>query len=317
LADRRAICAQFVAEGYAVAKVSKMVGLSRSSWYFQGKASGEDRRYQNAGRPIPGFTVNRDGTIVLDPTISSLLIDYRRQPEYANGGGYRKLTKMLRRDHGIYVNKKKIYRICEESRLLLEQRSTSSKPKRLIARNRIITGSNQLWQCDIKYAYVEGERRFFFVLAFIDVFTRKVVGVHIGLRCQAGDLRNTLAQAIVAEGITAEHGLVIRSDNGPQMTANEVSRWLSQLEEKLAHEFIPIRTPNKNAHIESFFSILKLEFLLVTYFSTFAEAYKKTHAFIRFYNTKRIHGSIGDITPIEAMTKIRRGEKLNIKTISM
>ncbi len=34
------------------------------------------------------------------------------------------------------------------------------------------------------------------------------------------------------------------------------------------HEFIPVRTPNKNAHIESFFSILKLEFLEVNYFST-------------------------------------------------
>ncbi len=101
------------------------------------------------------------------------------------------------------------------------------------------------------------------------------------------------------------------------MTANEVSSWLAQLEEKLSHEFIPIRTPNKNAHIESFFSILELEFLLVTYFSTFAEAFEKTHVFIRFYNTKRIHGSIGDITPIEAMEKFRRSEQLNIKVISM
>lgn len=123
-----------------------MVGLSRSSWYFQGKDSEHDLGRQNSGRPIPGFTVNRDGTIVLDPTISSLLIDYRRQPEYANGGGYRKLTKMLRRDYGIYVNTKKIYRICEETGVLLEQRSKSSRPKRLIARNRVITGPNQLWQ---------------------------------------------------------------------------------------------------------------------------------------------------------------------------
>lgn len=144
-----------------------------------------------------------------------------------------------------------------------------------------------------------------------------MVGAHVGLRCQAGDLRNTLALAIQAEGITVEHALVIRSDNGPQMTANEVRRWLASLEEKLSHEFIPVRTPNKNAHIESFFSILELEFLSMTYFVTFAEAYEKTHEFIRFYNTERIHGSIGDITPVEAMEAIERGESLNIKEISM
>lgn len=298
-------------------KVSSMAGLSRSSWYFEPKADEEDARHQNPGRPAPGFTVNRDGTIVLDASIAMLLTRYRNKPEYQNAAGYRKLTKMLRRDYGIYVNKKKTYRICGEMGILLEQRSKSSRPSRLIARNRVITGPNQLWQVDLKYGYVDGERRFFFVLAFLDVFTRKVVGVHVGLRCQAGDLRNTLARAIADEEITVEHHLVIRSDNGPQMTANEVSRWLATLEEKLSHEFIPVRTPNKNAHVESFFSILELEFLMVRYFSTFAEAYEETHKFIRFYNTERIHGSIGDITPVEAMEAYNRGESLNIRTISM
>jgi putative transposase len=180
-----------------------------------------------------------------------------------------------------------------------------------------VTAPNQVWQFDLKYGYIDGERRFFFILSFIDVFTRKIVGSHVGLRCQSGDLRNALALALRDESITAEHGLVIRSDNGPQMTANELSRWLASLEEKLMHEFIPVRTPNKNAHIESFFSILELEFLEVNYFWNFAEAYERTHAFIRFYNEERIHGSIGDITPTEAMERHKRGETLNIETISM
>lgn len=209
-----------------------MAGLSRSSWYFHGKPAEEDRRHHNTGRPVPGFTRNRDGTLVLDGAVSLLLKGYRERPEYSNGAGYRKLTKMLRRDHGIYVNKKKIYRICRENELLLEQRSKGPRPERRIARNRIVTGPNQVWEFDLKYGYIDGERRFFFILSFIDVFLRNEVGTHVGLRCQAGDLRNTLARALLAEGITAEHRLVIRSDNGPQMTSNELSRWLAQLEEK-------------------------------------------------------------------------------------
>ena len=85
----------------------------------------------------------------------------------------------------------------------------------------------------------------------------------------------------------------------------------------MSHEFIPFQTPNKNAHIESFFSILELEFLSVTYFNNFEEAYEKTHNFIRFYNEERIHGSIGDIPPAEAAMAYRGGEVLNIKQISM
>jgi putative transposase len=297
-----------------------MVGLARSSWYFKAKDSREDKRRKNPGREVPGYTVNRDGTIVFDRTIALLLRQYRARPEYANGGGYRKLTKLLRRDHGIYVNKKKIYRICKEEGILLEKRSKRmvlNKNTRFIAQNRVVTRPNQVWQFDIKYGYVDEERRFFFILAFIDVFTRKVVGTYVGLRCQKGDLKNVLALALEREGVKAEDGLVIRSDNGPQMRAKEFNEWLTSLEEKLSHEFIPIHTPNKNAYIESFFSILELEFLRCNYFRTFAEAYEKTHKWIKFYNTERIHGSIGDITPTEAMEKYKRGEVLNIKTISM
>jgi putative transposase len=317
LADRRAVCAAFVKEGFPVNKVSAMAGLSRSSWYFRAKSPEHDLRRNNAGRPVPGATLNRDGTWVLDSAIAMLLTQYRSRPEYANGGGYRKLTKLLRRDHSIFVNPKKIYRICREKGLLLEQRSKYSRPARRIARNRRVTQPNQVWQCDLKYGYIDGDRRFFFILAFIDVFSRKVVGQHVGLRCQAGDLCNVLARAIRDEGITTKHELVIRSDNGPQMTAKELRLWLGGLEEKLAHEFIPVRTPNKNAHIESFFSILELELLRVTYFSSFAEAYEKTHQFIRFYNEERIHGSIGYIAPALAMEKHKRGELLNIEAITM
>lgn len=300
-----------------MSKVSAIAGVARSSWYASQQAPREDRRRHNTGRPATGYTRNQNGVLVLDTAVELLLKTYRERPEYANGAGYRKLTKMLRRDHGIYVNKKKIYRLCKEAGILLEPRSKGVRRYRNIARNREITGAKQLWQCDLKYGYVDGEQRFFFVLAFIDVFTRKVVGAHVGLRCQAGDLCRTLAGALANEGIEAEHGLIIRTDNGPQMTAKEVSAWLATLEEKLEHEFIPVRTPNKNAHIESFFSILELEFLGVTYFRTFTDAYEKTHAFIRFYNTERIHGAIGDITPAEAMKACERGEELNIKTLSM
>lgn len=43
-----------------------------------------------------------------------------------------------------------------------------------------VTGVNQLWQIDIKYGYVIGRQRFFFVLSIIDVFDRVVVGQYRG-----------------------------------------------------------------------------------------------------------------------------------------
>ncbi|MEM4326421.1 MAG: IS3 family transposase [Candidatus Pacearchaeota archaeon] len=142
-----------------------MARVAKSSWYFKAKDSREDRRHKNQGRPILGYTVNRDGTIVFDRTIALLLRQYRARLEYANGGGYRKLTKLLRRDHGIYVNKKKIYRICKEEGILLEKRSKRtvlSKSTRFIAQNRVVTRPNQAWQFDIKYGYIDGETGCFY-----------------------------------------------------------------------------------------------------------------------------------------------------------
>jgi putative transposase len=58
------------------------------------------------------------------------------------------------------------------------------------------------------------------------------------------------------------------------------------------HEFIPVKTPNKNAHIESFFSIYDLH-LQEQYFWNLRDAYHWTLEFMDFYNKQRIHGSLG------------------------
>lgn len=315
MAERRLIADAFIKERHTVSVVLRAAGVSRSSYYFKTKE--EDERKNNKGRPAPGFTVNRDGSYILDVSILEIIKRYRMRIEYANAGGVRKLKHLMRRDYGIYVNEKKIARICAENALLLARRRSRGVASRRIAINREVIRPHQVWQFDLKYGYVDGERKFFFILAFIDVFTRTVVGEHVGLNCKGGDLSFALTQALTSQGIAADHPLVLRSDNGPQMTCREFRRHLAKLEMKLMHEFIPVQTPNKNAHIESFFSILELEFLQVRFFKTFAEAYEETKKFIRFYNEERIHGAIGYITPTEALEKYKRGELLNIETISM
>ncbi len=57
----------------------------------------------------------------------------------------------------------------------------------------------------------------------------------------------------------------IRSDNGPQMSSNRFYFYLKNLEKKLTHEFIPPRSPDRNAYIEAFNSILETEVLKVQY----------------------------------------------------
>ena len=86
-----------------------------------------DKRIHNTGRPVPGYTVNPDGTIVTDHQIVTALIGYRDRRDFSNGGGYTKLTHCLRRDYHYHVNRKKVYRLCEKHALLLPKQKKRNK----------------------------------------------------------------------------------------------------------------------------------------------------------------------------------------------
>jgi putative transposase len=300
-----------------VSKLLKFAGVSKSTWYYSKKIKPQDRRVKNKGRKPLGNTINRDGSIINDQTIIQLLEKFRNQIEFSNGGGYIKLTHYLKREHGLYVNKKKIYRLCKENGLLLERKKKHKKPWRTINKNHIISEPNKLWEFDMKYGFIHGENRFFFVLSFVDVFSRKVVGNYVGSKCKAGDLTFTLKNALENAGLHSEHELIIRSDNGPQMSSRIFYAYLKKLERKLCHEFIPPATPNKNAHVESFFSILEIEFIQTRYFKSLADAYTQTHEFIKFYNERRIHSALKYRTPNEIMLDYKNRMPLNIKPVSL
>lgn len=261
------------------------------------------------GRPAPGFTINRDGAKIFDCEIVSILREYRASIEFANGGGARKLSKYLAIEQQIYINHKKVYRLCDENDLLLFRQEEHKKRKFKKSRCEYleVSGPNELWQFDLKYIWIHGESRWCFLLAFIDVVSKKITGWYLGKTCKAGDLVFTLNQAIKNEGITHEHSLVIRSDNGPQMSSNRFHFFLKNLEKKLVHEFIPPRSPDRNAYIEAFNSILELEVLQVRYFRSFEEVYEAIVRFMDFYNNRRLHGSLGDRSPRTFLEGIKNG----------
>lgn len=307
------VAKSFISKGHSITTVLRICEIPRSTWYYNQSEKVQAKPSGKRGRPFPGYTVNPDGTLVADSTVIKVLKSYRGQLEFSNAGGYHKLKHYLRRDYGYHINHKKLYRLCRENNILLPHRKKKPKRNRRVSCNRIIDGPNQLWEFDIKYGYIQGENKFFFVMAFIDVFLRKIVGFHIGRSCKAGDLIVTLECALAnAKGDISS--LMLRSDNGPQMTSNMFRDYLEDLEIDLGHEFIPPACPNKNAHVESFFSILEIEFMQTRYFKDYRSAYDQTVEFIEFYNKQRLHGSLGYRPPLEAENGFYEGD-LKIKNL--
>jgi transposase InsO family protein len=92
-------------------------------------------------------------------------------------------------------------------------------------------------------------------------------------------------------------GVKIRNDNGSQFIANDVKRYLMNMEAQ--QEFTHIATPEENAYIEAFHSILQREVITRHEFNSFYEAKTTFQRHLTYYNQHRKHAAIGRITPQE------------------
>lgn len=72
----------------------------------------------------------------------------------------------------------------QEMGVLRPQRKIKTKHPQRLSRNREIVKPNQLWEVDLKYGYVYGQDRFFYILSYIDVYDRGFVDYYIGLHCE-------------------------------------------------------------------------------------------------------------------------------------
>lgn len=298
-------------------KIIKTIEIPSSTWYLHKTSVKVDGRHSNKGHPRSNTSISVNGEVIPDSIVIEALRNLRARPLFHNGGGYRKMTKYLKRVYGYHLNKKKVYRLCRENGLLLPPRNKKGSRRTPISVNRVVSAPFQLWELDVKYGFIHGENRFFFVMAIIDVYLRFIVGYHIGLRCLGSDLVRTLRLAMNKMNIPETNSLVIRMDNGPQMKSNAMFKFAEENSNKLIHELIPIQTPNKDAHIESFYSILEMECFRVNLFRTYSEAYQVTSEFIQQYQSIRIHGSLKDRTPMECLSLFKTGNLTGIKSIRL
>lgn len=278
--------------------------MERSTYYSHvNNRQQEAETIHRSGRPAPGYSYTQDGKPICDEQICEWIMELLAD-EYTSAYGYRKLTKVLRRQYKLVINKKKVYRLCKKMNVLRPQRQLKIRHPKRLANNRIITDSNQLWETDIKYGWIAGEQRFFFLMSIIDVFDRAIITYHHGLSCEATDLVQITQEALMKRQLFDKGDKpVIRSDNGPQFISHRFAEACERF--KIVHERIPTKTPNKNAHIESFHAILELECYQRYEFESYQQAYDIVSGFIHNYNHNRIHGSIYDMSPYEYMDAIK------------
>ncbi len=286
---------RWISKGYESSLVLRFVGLASSTYHtVMNKKKPEADSQESVsrrGRKPTEYSYTTTGDPICNAQIKEWLCELIAGDGFPYG--YKKLTTCLQEEYNLIINHKKVYRLCKELGILRKQRPARPKPRNVANKPAKVTDSDELWEMDIKYGRIDERGKFFFQLSLIDVYDRSVIDYHLGLSCKSTDAIRVLKTALAKR--SPESMPVIRTDNGPQFTAKAFMKACDKL--RIEHELIPPRTPNLNAHIEAFHSILADDCYDRHEFQDFAHVYQVVTDYMNYYNTRRRHGSLGNQPP--------------------
>lgn len=152
------------------------------------------------------------------------------------------------------------------------------------------------WCQDI--TYIPTGEGWLFCASVLDLGSRRLLGYSMAEHMRTELVTDALDMAIAARGgDAAVAGVICHADRGSQYTSND---YLTHCTD---HQMRPSvgRTGIcwDNAVAESFWASLKRECLLGRTFTTRAEARQAIFKWINWYNTRRIHTTLGGIPPTE------------------
>lgn len=201
--------------------------------------------------------------------------------------GYRRITALLR-DEGWRVNHKRVERIWQQEGLKVP----AKQPRR--GRLWLNDGScvrlqpeypNHVWSYDFMADRTHNGAPFR-ILNIIDEHTRECLATRVERRLSHHEVLEELTWLFCTRGLPA----YIRSDNGPEFTAQRVRDWLARL--NVGPLFIEKGSPWENGYIESFNGKLRDELLNGEIFYSLKEAQILIEDWRRHYNTQRPHSSL-------------------------
>jgi len=173
--------------------------------------------------------------------------------------------------------------------------------RNVLARNFSSKKLGQKWVSDITYIRVKDD--WCYLTTMIDLADRKVVGWSLS---EDMTVENTIVKAWLSARNTRSitKDFTFHSDRGVQY-ASEKIRNLFQLNKYITQSMSRKGNCWDNAVAESFFKTIKHECLNRYKFLSYEELYNCIAEYINWYNTKRLHSSIGYKAPIEKEIELR------------
>lgn len=217
---------------------------------------------------------------------------YQQWPFY----GYRRMLVELRK-MGSLINHKRLQRllVCAGIKAIYPGKKTTVRnPEHKVfpylLRGLHIEQPNQVWQVDI--TYIKMRYGFVYLVCFIDVFSRKIMGWELSTFLDTASCLEALHKALKR----GKPG-IINSDQGCQFTS---AAWI----DCLTTNNICISMDGKgrwadNVYIERLWRSIKYENVFLHSFDTVEQARNCLSDYINFYNQRRPHQVLNYHTPDE------------------
>jgi transposase InsO family protein len=262
------------------------------------------------GTPAPKRAWNK-----IPDQIGEAIVDLAlKEPELSP----RELAVTFTDRQGYFVSEASVYR-------LLKARDLITSPAYILLKaadafSNPTTAPNQLWQTDFTYLKVIGWG-WFYLSTVLDDYSRCILAWKLCTSMTATDVSDTLQIALKTSGLdraTVVHRPRLLSDNGPSYISADLCKWLD--DNGMTHTRGRPYHPQTQGKIERYHRSMKNQILLENYYLP-GQLEERIAAFVDYYNTKRYHESLDNLTPADVYSGrgqaiLTRREKIKRKTMN-
>jgi transposase InsO family protein len=220
--------------------------------------------------------------------------------EHRSKYGSRRIVRQLN-DEGYDVGRYKVRRIMKDLglkakisrrfKVTTDSRHSFPVASNILNRNFDVAAPNKVWTADISYVWTfEG---WLYLAVVMDLFSRQIVGWAMDKRIKKQLTIDALAMAYFRR--RPDPGLLHHSDRGSQYACHDYQKRLKQ------YRMIPSMSRKgdcwDNAPTERFFRSLKSERLSECRFTTRSAAKMEVLDYVSYYNSIRLHSTLGYKSP--------------------
>lgn len=275
--------------GLPCCRALAQLGLPRSTYYRWLKRLSEGRLEDNkGGSTVPWNKIRPEEEY-------QILTEARVSPELSCRHIAWKIT-----DGGkMYVSESTVYRILKREGLIKPVEIVGFKAAKEYHRK--TKKPNELWASDCCHLKVV-DWGWYYLVTVMDDYSRFILGWDLKVDMTAGSLEDVVQHAVDFSGMTdvpLDDRTVLLSDNGSGYISQQFNEYLRLV--GIRHITASPFHPQTNGKIERYHRTIKGEINQLPY-EIPSDLKKAIGAFIDYYNYRRYHEGLGNVTPYDVYT---------------